>query len=394
MKLVPRLPPSSPAAPPASAKRRRACSPAHGVQRGDLRHERGEGRGGRDGRSAASSAASTSPPRSSVDAGLDAARAAHGVERILVNCAGIVLGRRTVTKDRDTGALKAHDLASFRKVVEVNLDRHLPHDRQMRGRRWPPSRRSTRTASAASSSRPPPSPPPTARSARPPIRPRRAGVLGITLPVARDLMGSGIRVCAIQPGIFWTPMFDADRARIPRLARRERAVPETPRHAGGICRPRPLHLRERLHQRRIDPPRRRGAARAEVTHGQRGLAPGNFFLTVFGKVPLTTSVRGEEDAGGRHFGAEEWNCTRYFDPRARLRDLGAGRPARGPRMGPLGPRRRRGRDAAVGLGPSGRRKGGASRPEDAGKGQVEEGLKATPASVILGRRFSGDPTTH
>src|SRR5215204_2847660 len=36
----------------------------------------------------------------------------------------------------------------------------------------------------------------------------KGGVLGLTLPVARDLMGFGIRVVAIQPGIFWTPMFE------------------------------------------------------------------------------------------------------------------------------------------------------------------------------------------
>src|SRR5690606_9344487 len=41
----------------------------------------------------------------SIEAGLATARGAHGVERILVNCAGIVLGRRTVTRDRDSGAL-------------------------------------------------------------------------------------------------------------------------------------------------------------------------------------------------------------------------------------------------------------------------------------------------
>ena len=34
----------------------------------------------------------------------------------------------------------------------------------------------------------------------------KAGVAGMTLPIARDLMGIGVRCCTIAPGIFWTPM--------------------------------------------------------------------------------------------------------------------------------------------------------------------------------------------
>ena len=37
----------------------------------------------------------------------------------------------------------------------------------------------------------------------------KGGVLGLTLPVARDLAEYGIRVATIQPGIFETPMFDS-----------------------------------------------------------------------------------------------------------------------------------------------------------------------------------------
>ena len=57
----------------------------------------------------------------SVDAALRKARAAHGVERVLVSCAGIAAGKRVVAKKRDTGELLAHDLATFAKVVQVNL---------------------------------------------------------------------------------------------------------------------------------------------------------------------------------------------------------------------------------------------------------------------------------
>ena len=58
----------------------------------------------------------------SVDEALVKARAAHGIARIIVNCAGIAPGRRVVSKKRDTGELVAHDLATFEKAVAINLN--------------------------------------------------------------------------------------------------------------------------------------------------------------------------------------------------------------------------------------------------------------------------------
>ena len=52
----------------------------------------------------------------SVASGLAAAAAAHGVARVLVNCAGIVFGAKTVGRDATP-----HPLEQFRKVIEVNL---------------------------------------------------------------------------------------------------------------------------------------------------------------------------------------------------------------------------------------------------------------------------------
>ncbi len=66
----------------------------------------------------------------SIDAALAKARAAHGQERILVNCAGIAIGKRTVRRVRDTGAIEPHDTASFRKRHQRQPHRHLHHDRQ------------------------------------------------------------------------------------------------------------------------------------------------------------------------------------------------------------------------------------------------------------------------
>ena len=49
------------------------------------------------------------------------ARGAHGVERILVNCAGIAPGRRIVGRKRETGEFIPHDMQTFRSAIEVNL---------------------------------------------------------------------------------------------------------------------------------------------------------------------------------------------------------------------------------------------------------------------------------
>jgi NAD(P)-dependent dehydrogenase (short-subunit alcohol dehydrogenase family) len=144
----------------------------------------------------------------SVDTGLQRARAAHGVERILVNCAGIVHGRRTVTKDRDSGALVPHDLASFRRVIEVNLigtfvmiakcAAAMSGEEPLTGDGERGVIVSTSSVAATDG-----------QIGQAAYSASKGGVLALTLPVARDLTGSGIRVCAIQPGIFWTPMFEA-----------------------------------------------------------------------------------------------------------------------------------------------------------------------------------------
>ena len=57
----------------------------------------------------------------SVDAALAAARKAHGQERILVNCAGIGVAKRISRRVKETNAIEPHDLATFAKVIQVNL---------------------------------------------------------------------------------------------------------------------------------------------------------------------------------------------------------------------------------------------------------------------------------
>src|ERR1700750_372349 len=56
-----------------------------------------------------------------VDAGFAKARAAHGQERILVNCAGIANATKTVGRDKETGAIKRYPLIQFELAININL---------------------------------------------------------------------------------------------------------------------------------------------------------------------------------------------------------------------------------------------------------------------------------
>ena len=143
----------------------------------------------------------------SVDAALEKARAAHGIERILVNCAGIAPGRRIVSKNRETGALLAHDLALFQKTVAINLTGTFLVTSKcalaMAGME-PLDADGQRgviicTASVAAQD---------GQIGQVAYAASKAGVMGMTLPLARDLATYGIRVMTIMPGLFHTPMFD------------------------------------------------------------------------------------------------------------------------------------------------------------------------------------------
>ncbi len=144
----------------------------------------------------------------SVDAGLQKARSAHGAERLLVNCAGIVLGRKTLSADRETGQLRAHDLASFRRTVEVNLvgTYHMIAKSALAMAAAEPldddgSRGVIVCTSSIAGSE--------GQIGQAAYAASKGGVLSLTVPVARDLADHGIRVVTIQPGIFQTPMVDS-----------------------------------------------------------------------------------------------------------------------------------------------------------------------------------------
>lgn len=143
----------------------------------------------------------------SVETSLAAARARFGQERILVNCAGVVIGKRSVRRVKETAAIEAHDLAAFRKVVDVNLvGTFLMSSRSAAGMMTldplaPDGERgvivSTSSVAAVEG-----------QMGQIAYAASKGGVLAMTLPLARDLSREGVRAVAILPGIFGTPMFD------------------------------------------------------------------------------------------------------------------------------------------------------------------------------------------
>jgi NAD(P)-dependent dehydrogenase (short-subunit alcohol dehydrogenase family) len=144
-----------------------------------------------------------------VDAGFAKARAAVGQERVLVNCAGTGKAIKTASRDKSTGAIMTFPTADFDRIVQINLVgtfrctaksaagmMTLPVlDDGERGA-------IVNTASVAAQD---------GQIGQASYSASKAGIVGMTLPIARDLMGEGIRVNTILPGIFDTPLL----ARLP-----------------------------------------------------------------------------------------------------------------------------------------------------------------------------------
>ncbi len=134
----------------------------------------------------------------SAKAAVATALAAFGAVHGLINCAGIVHGERVLGKEAP------HALASFTRVIQINLigsfnmtrlaaeamSRNAPNSGGERGV-------IVFTASVAAFD---------GQIGQPAYSASKAGLVGMTLPVARELARFGIRVMTIAPGIFETPM--------------------------------------------------------------------------------------------------------------------------------------------------------------------------------------------
>ncbi len=144
----------------------------------------------------------------SVDAGFAKARAAHGQERVLVNCAGTANAIKTVSRDKETGAIRHFPLDAFNFIVQLNLVgtfRMIAKSAAGMLTLDPLGEFGERgaivnTASVAAED---------GQIGQAAYSASKGGVVGMTLPIARDLMNEGIRVNTILPGIFQTPLMMA-----------------------------------------------------------------------------------------------------------------------------------------------------------------------------------------
>ena len=121
-----------------------------------------------------------------------------GTLRGLVNCAGIAIGEKTDGKDGP------HALASFTRVITINLigSFNMIRTAATAMSKLDPTADGERgviinTASVAAFD---------GQIGQAAYSASKGGVVGMTLPIARDLSRSGIRCCTIAPGIFATPM--------------------------------------------------------------------------------------------------------------------------------------------------------------------------------------------
>ncbi|WP_169566090.1 SDR family NAD(P)-dependent oxidoreductase [Sneathiella limimaris] len=134
----------------------------------------------------------------SVEAAFEAATAAHGVARILVNCAGIGPAAKTASSKG------MHPLDRFEQVINVNLigtfncirrasQAMLDLEPMESGERGV----CINTASVAAFD---------GQIGQAAYSASKGGIVGMTLPIARDLSSVGVRVMTIAPGLFKTPL--------------------------------------------------------------------------------------------------------------------------------------------------------------------------------------------
>lgn len=140
---------------------------------------------------------------------IEVARTKFGKLNVLVNCAGVGVAFRTYNFNKK----RAHSLEDFQKVINVNLvgtfnairlacEAFALNEPNADGQRGV----IVNTASVAAFD---------GQIGQAAYSASKGGVVGMTLPIARDLANMGVRVCTIAPGLFDTPMLAGlpDKAR-------------------------------------------------------------------------------------------------------------------------------------------------------------------------------------
>ena len=168
----------------------------------------------------------------SVKAAIDATRDRFGAIHLCVNCAGVGSAMKTVGRDN-----QPHDLGVFNMVVQINLigtfnvarlaaavmAENEPGEDNERGV-------IVNTASVAAFD---------GQVGQVAYAATKGGVVGMTLPMARDLAKLGIRVNTIAPGIFNTPLMNAapDKVKMPLIEMTQfpKRLGEPPEYAALVC---------------------------------------------------------------------------------------------------------------------------------------------------------------
>jgi NAD(P)-dependent dehydrogenase (short-subunit alcohol dehydrogenase family) len=139
-----------------------------------------------------------------IKAAFEKARAAHGQERILVNCARVANAAKTVARDRETKAAKLYSMQQFELAIQINLIgtfRCIANSALGMVDLEPMADGEKgviiNTASVAAED---------GQIGQAAYAASKGGVLAMALPIARDLMNEGVRVNTILPGVFKTPM--------------------------------------------------------------------------------------------------------------------------------------------------------------------------------------------
>lgn len=135
-----------------------------------------------------------------VDAALEFARETNGVERVLVNFAGVSEIQPTAWRDPESGRIFIHDIPSFERLLQINLTGafYLAARSAQAMMTLPPlgptGERGVIINSASRSAE-------DGLGGEAALAASEGGVLALTRPMARDLAGEGIRVMTIMPGL-------------------------------------------------------------------------------------------------------------------------------------------------------------------------------------------------